>query len=408
LRNDFYWKRYFWDRLGILPEEIQSLVKGNECIWLQAISEGDVISLPNFLESIKQIVPSHKVIFSTNNHGSFKMLQKMKGIDGVIYFPWDVALFCRRALNIIKPKYFIVIQHDYCLVFVKEARKRGVKTVLVSGSIRPGEVIDYDHFYYKRAFLGNFLDSFDYLGVQTEKDLKNFIALGADKERVSLIGSLKMDLSYAELDYQSKENIFNSLKIDMNTPILLAGSTHRGEEETILKAYQEVLRKIPDMKLIIVPRYIERSSEIRTIAECKGFKTKVVLDFDEVDRSYEVFIIKILGVLPKLYGIATIVFMGGSLIPRGGQNILEPMYHGKPIFFGPYIDHRKEFCDRLKAIWQGLQIQDSHQLAEGIIYLLNNPEKMKQLRREAKQIIAEYGQSLNKNIDFVRSILTMR
>ncbi|RZB30173.1 MAG: 3-deoxy-D-manno-octulosonic-acid transferase [Desulfobacteraceae bacterium Eth-SRB1] len=406
--NDYYWKRYFWDRLGILPEEIQSLVKGNECIWLQATSEGDVISLQNFLESIKKIVPSHKIIFSTNNHGSFRMLQKMKEIDGVIYFPWDLGFFCRRSLNIIKPECFIVVHHGFCLSFIKAAKKKGIRTVLISGFIRPGEMKEYDHFYYKRAFMGNFMKYFDYLGVQTEKDLKNFIALGADEEKVSLIGSLKMDLSYAELDQQSKESIFKSLKMDTSIPIFLAATTHRDEEEEILKAYKEVLREVPDMKLIIVPRYIERSSEIRKIAEGEGFKTEVVVDLDEAYRSHDVFIIKIFGVLPKLYGIATMVFIGGSLIPRGAQNILEPMYHGKPIFFGPYIDPRKEFCDRLKAVWQGLRFQDSHQLAKGIIYLLNNPEKMKRLSREAKQVIAEYGQALNKNIDFIRNILTMR
>ena len=336
------------------------------------------------------------------------MLQKMRGIDGVIYFPWDVALFCRRALNVIKPKCFIAIQHGYCLVFVKEARKRGIKTVLVSGSIRPGEVKDYDHFHYKRAFVGGFLDSFDYLGVQSEKDLKNFIALGADEEKVSLIGSLKMDLSYAALDYESRENILNSLKIDMNTPILLAGSTHKGEEETILMAYQEVLREIPDMKLIIVPRYIERSSEIKSITEGKGFKTKVVLDFDEVDRSYEVFIVKILAVLPKLYGIATMVFIGGSLIPRGPQNILEPMYHGKPIFFGPYLDPRRELCERLRGAWKGFQFENSHQLAQGVIYLLNNPEELGHLGRQAKQVIDEYGEPLTQNVDYIGRILTLQ
>lgn len=408
LRNDFYWKRYFWDRLGILPEEIRSLVKGNECIWLQATSEGDVISLQNFLESIKKIVPSHKIIFSTNNHGSFKMLQKMKEIDGVIYFPWDLGFFCRRSLNIIKPEYFIVVHHGFCLSFIKAAKKKGIRTVLISGFIRPGEMKEYDHFYYKRAFMGNFLKYFDYLGVQTEKDLKNFIELGAPKGKVSVIGSLKMDLSYAELDHQSKESILKSLKMDTSIPILLAASTHRDEEEEILKAHKEVLREVPDMKLIIVPRYIERTSEIRKIAEGEGFKTEVVVDLDEAYRSHDVFIIKIIGALPKLYGIATIVFLGGSLTPRGGQNILEPMYHGKPIFFGPYMDHRKEFCDRLKAIWQGLQFEDSHQLAQGVIYLLNNPETMEHLSSEAKQVIAEYGQELNKNIEFIRSILTMR
>ena len=121
--KDFYWKRYFWDRLGILPKKVQSLVDNTECIWFQAISEGDVISLSNFLGQIKEKIPSYKIIFSTNNHGSFKMLQQMREIDSVIYFPWDIGFFCKRVLNIIKPKYFIVIQHDYCLAFIKEAKK---------------------------------------------------------------------------------------------------------------------------------------------------------------------------------------------------------------------------------------------------------------------------------------------
>jgi len=109
-KNDFFWKRYFWDRLGSLPHKIRFLAKDKECIWFQAISEGDVIALSNFLRSIKKNTPSYKIIFSTNNHGSFRMLQNMDGVDSVIYFPWDIGYCCRKALNTIKPKYFVVVQ----------------------------------------------------------------------------------------------------------------------------------------------------------------------------------------------------------------------------------------------------------------------------------------------------------
>ena len=403
-KKDFYWKRYFWDRIGFLPRQIKSLIKNKECIWLQAISEGDVISLSRFLQSIKKILPSYKIIFSTKNHASFRMLQEMKGVDAVIYFPWDIGFFCRRVLNTIQPKLFIVVQHDYCLEFVKEAKKMGVKNILISGSIRPGEVFDYDGFQYKRAFSGNLFNYFDYLGVQSEKDRKNIIAFGADPKKLSISGSLKMDLSYAKLDIELTKKIYKSLCIDENTPIFLAGSTHKGDEDIIIDAFTGILTEIPNMKLIIVPRYIERSSEIKSIAESKYHNAKVVEDFNKKNESCDVLIIKMLGVLPRLYGIATVVFLGGSLVV-GGHNILEPMYHGKPIFFGPYIHPQEEYCKRLKKVWNGIQFNDGLQLAKSTLALIKSPETIRRLSGEAKTIISENEKSLKLSIDYLINIL---
>jgi 3-deoxy-D-manno-octulosonic-acid transferase len=372
LSNNYYWKRYFWDRIGILPKTIRSLAEGKECIWLHAISEGDIISLSKFLSAIKEIAPTFKIIFSTNNHGSFKMLEKMNEIDGVIFYPWDISYFCRKSLNSIKPEIYIVIQHDYSLTFLKEAKKNKIKTVIMSGFIRPGEMPEYDTFHYKRAFVGDFLHYFDYLGVQSNKDKIIFSNLGANNERIKLTGSLKMDMSYARVDSQFKRKIHRALGTDCNSPILLAGSTHKGEEEIIFDAFTKILFNVPDMKLIIVPRYIERYLEIKEIADRKNLKTKIISKLNKINGKYNVFVINMFGILPKLYGIATIAFLGGSLISRGGQNILEPLYHGKPVFFGPYMEHRKELSEKLKETWTGIQINNSGQLANGIIYLLNN------------------------------------
>lgn len=406
--ESYQWKRYFWDRLGIFSKEIQKIVEGKNCIWLQAISEGDVIALPSFLASIRKILPKHKIIFSTNNHGSFKMLNEMVNIDGVIYFPWDIGFICQRALNIINPEFYIVIQHDYCWNFIKEVKRRGVKSAIISGSIRPGEMPEYDSFYYKRAFLGNFLKFFDYIGVQTVKDLKIFIKLGANKNKVFLVGSMKMDLSYADIGIDLRDDILNCLNIEPAAPVIIAGSTHETEEEIILEAYNEIRAEIPNMKLIIVPRYIERSSQIRQISENMGFNSKIVTELTKKNKSCDVYIIKMFGILSRLYAISTFVFLGGSLIPRGGQNILEPMYHGKPIFFGPYMEHRKEFCNKLKEIWDGLEIINSRQLAQNVILLFKNPNIIRSFSVIAKKIIAEGEESIITNTSFLRKILINR
>jgi 3-deoxy-D-manno-octulosonic-acid transferase len=405
LSDNYYWKRYFWDRIGILPKTIRSLAEGNECVWLHAISEGDIISLSKFLSSIKEIAPNFKIIFSTNNHGSFKMLEQMDYVDGVIFYPWDVRYFCRKSLNAIKPRIYIIIQHDYSLTFLKEAKKNKVKTAIMSGFIRPGEMPEYDSFHYKRAFVGEFLNYLDYLGVQSKKDKMIFSNLGAEKEKIELTGSLKMDMSYARLNSELKLRIHKALGTDHDSPILLAGSTHEGEEEIICEAFKKVLYEVPKMKLLIVPRYIERYPEIEKIAIKKRLKTTIISKLNKASGKYNVFVINMFGILPKLYGIATIAFLGGSLIPRGGQNILEPLYHGIPVFFGPYMEHRKELSDKLKGIWTGIQVNNSEQLADGIIYLLNHQDKTKLLCKISKQLIKDNEQSLNRNVEFFKKIL---
>lgn len=405
LSNNYYWKRYFWDRIGILPESIRLLTKGNKCIWLHAISEGDIISLSKFLSSIKEIAPGFKILFSTNNHGSFKMLEQMDNIDGVIFYPWDISFFCRKSLNAIKPRVYIIIQHDYSLTFLKEAKKNKIKTVIMSGFIRPGEMPEYETFHYKRAFVGAFVDYLDYIGVQSNKDRKIFIDLGAKKEKIELTGSLKMDMSYAGGNKKFKQMVNQALRIDNNSLILLAGSTHKGEEEILIEAFTRVLDKVPDMKLLIVPRYVVRCSEIEKIAVRKGLKTKIISKLTKASATYNVYVINMFGILPKLYALASMAFLGGSLIPRGGQNILEPLYHGIPVFFGPYMDHRKELSDKLKRIWTGIQVNNSEQLANGIFYLLNNPDKSKLLSKTSRQLIKNNKQSLNRNVEFLKNIL---
>lgn len=405
LGREAKWQRYFWERLGKLSPEIKQII-GEKCIWLQAASEGDVISLDNFLRKLKEELPDYKIIFSTQNFGLFEILKKFKAVDAMFYFPWDTTFFCRRVLKLIRPQIFIMIEVAYYPMFLRQAKIMGVPVRLLSGFYRQKEMenLSLDTC---RSLVG--LDVFrhvNFLGMQTPLDAENVISLGADKNRVKVTGSLKMDLDYALLDESEKKSLREEFNISFDDIVIVAGPTHHEGDKLILEAYKDILLEFAGAVLILVPRYIQDITRLENIIDNLKFSSIRRSRLKDSPRSKEVIIVDTFGELPKLYGLATIVILGASFFPPGGgHNILEQAVHQKPIFFGPYMHNRVEFLGKLKSAWEGLEVKDKGELVKNIVYLLKHPDKLKEVGFALSGILQDKEELISGNVELIKEML---
>ena len=408
-RRDLLWRRYFWDKLGSLPLELRQITSSKKCLWFHATSEGDIISLDSFLKELKKSLPDYSIIFSTDNFGPFQMLKSMEAVDEVFFPPWDTGFICQKVLRQIKPQLFAIIESAQCPVLLRLAKKMKSKTMLISGFLRK-QGLKEESYKFSRPFSQNIFNYIDFIGVQTELDADNIISsAGAPKNKVKVTGSLKMDLEYALIDERQKRDLMVELGIFENAIIIVAGPIHKEEEEIILDVYQEILSVFSKAILIIAPRYLRRVGEIEKLILKRNFKfiKRSVIQHRLTDE--KIIILDTFGELPKIYGLAAIVILGGSLSPPGGgHNILEPAVHQKPIFFGMYMHCREEFLEVLKSSWAGMQVKDKRELAANILYLLNHPERLKEVGVSMSKIIKDKKEIFSKNIKAVKETLGIK
>ena len=403
--RDLLWRRYFWDKLGFLPLELRQIVGNKKCLWFYATSEGDVISLDLFLKELKKSLPGYRIIFSTDNFGPFQMLKSMEAVDEVFFHPWDIGFICQKVLSQITPQLFAIIEVAQCPAFLRLAKKMNIRTMLISGFLRK-QVIKNEYYKFSRPFSQHIFDYIDFLGMQSELDADN---IGLPKHKVKVTGSLKMDLDYALIDERQKRGLMAELGISENDIVIVAGPIHQEEEEMILDVYQEILSTFPRTILIIAPRYLRRVTKIensilkRNLISIKRSAIKYRL------ADAKVIIMDNFGELPRIYGLAAIIILGGSFFPPGGgHNILEPAIHQKPIFFGTCMYNREEFLETLKSSWEGVQVRDRKELATNILYLLNHPEKLKEIGLASSKIIRDKKEIISKNIEAIKETLEIK
>jgi len=391
-------------RLGLLPVTIN--IDGEQSIWIHAVSVGEVLTARALAADLKALYPRLRLFLSTTTiAGQQVARQNLQHVDGVFYFPFDWAFIVRRTLSLVRPRLFIMMETEIWPNLLRICRARDVRTIVINGRISSRS---YPRYRLIRPFFRRVLADVDRFCMQSEESARRLIDLGADPSRVVVTGSLKfdsLDLPSASAHGKPRERVLRFFRLSPNRQVIVAGSTLRGEERAVLRAFARVKAVSPGALVILAPRQPERFGEVERLCRDAGFVTirRSELPIDVEPRA-DVVVLDSIGELARIYQLATAVFVGGSLVDHGGHNILEPAIVGKPIMFGPYMQNFKEIADAFLANGAALQVHSERDLEEMLLALLTDPVRRARLGAAARALVEANRGAKDKTIAVIAEI----
>jgi 3-deoxy-D-manno-octulosonic-acid transferase len=393
------------EKMGFVAKEKLEPLEGNRPIWFHAVSVGEVTAAVTIIEEVKRKFPQHKVVLSTvTATGKHTASQNVKGADAVIFFPLDHPSFVRRALKEINPVLFITLETEIWPVFLRELNRRTIPALMISGRISNRSFKKYR---WCRFFFRQVLENVRAFCMQSDLDAQRIIEVGAQPERVTVTGNLKLDQSIPHLSEDEKEHIYRSLKLQRDEKLLIAGSTHRGEEQLILDAFRELKEDHHNLKLLLAPRHPERFDEVESLIARNRFRSarKTCIEESNGQNQGDVILLDTIGELAKVYSIGTIIFVGGSFVSVGGHNILEPAAYRKAVIFGPYMENFSEISRILSGSGGGLQVKHKDEFTSLARKLLGDEELRTRLGELAFGVIEKNRGALQKSVRYIEKVL---
>jgi 3-deoxy-D-manno-octulosonic-acid transferase len=392
----------FGQRMGYLPVSFN--VDGDRSIWIHAVSVGEVLSVRPLIADLRQRYPELKVFLSTTTIAGQQLARRsVRDVDEVFYFPFDLAFVVRRTLDLVQPRLFVMVETEIWPNLLRECRARGIRTAIVNGRLSSRS---YPRYRLIRPLMRRVLKDIDRFCVQSDESARRFIELGAEPSRVVVTGSLKFDSLEPGGTLRARERVLRYFRVPATRPVLVAGSTMRGEEGPVLRAFRRVRATAPTALLIIAPRHPERFGEVEQLCREDGWKTvrRTDLAIDAEPRA-DIVVVDTIGELAALYQLGTVVFVGGSLVPTGGHNVLEPAVYGKPIIFGPHMDNFREIADACVAAEAAVRLDDEGQLEATVVALLADPVRRARLGAAARALVEANRGAKDKTMTVIESLV---
>ena len=395
-------------RMGYLPVSFN--LDGEESIWIHAVSVGEVLTARALISDLKRRYPAYRIFLSTTTLGGQQVARRnVQDIDAVFYFPFDLTFIIRRTLRLVKPRMFLMMETEIWPNLLRECRKQGVATIMVNGRI---SARSYPRYRLGRAFFKRVLLDVDRFCMQSEESARRLIDIGAEASRVSVTGSLKfdsLDMPGAPTPGRGRDRVLRYFRISSGRPVIVAGSTMRGEEDAVLMAFRKLKATLANPLLVLAPRNPERFAEVAQLARNQAFVTMKRSDLPiDAEPRAEVVVLDTIGELAQLYQIATAVFVGGSLVDVGGHNILEPAVFGKPIVFGSHMQNFKEIADAFLSHDAAIQVQGPRGLEDALLALLTDPVRRARLGAAARALVESNRGAKDKSLAVISQLLPQR
>src|SRR4051794_7807501 len=392
-------------RFGYLPVSFN--LDGDDSIWVHAVSVGEVLAARPIIAELRKRYPTLKLFLSTTTLSGQQLARRnVTEADDVFYLPFDWGFTVGRTLTLVKPRLFIMVETEIWPNLLRECRRRGIKTALVNGRI---SYRSFPRYRLVRPFFRRVLADIDRFCVQGEESARRLIELGADASAVIVTGSLKFEsLHTTPTPGRGPDRVLRFFRISPGRPVLLAGSTMKGEEEFVVRAFNRFRATAGggNALLVLAPRHPERFSEAERICRHEGLSTirRSELPIDAEPRA-DAVVLDTIGELAQLYQIATAVFVGGSLVPSGGHNILEPAVFGKPIVFGPHMENFGEIAEAFLANGAAVQVRSERELEDVMVTLLGDPVRRARLGAAARALVDANRGAKSKTLAVVTSLL---
>lgn len=373
------YRENFGQRLGLYDVDLARRLTNTRVIWLHAVSVGEAaIAL-----KLATKLPQRPMVLTTTTTTGFAFAKENapRSIE-VMYSPLDWWPIMRRAFNVIRPERIVLIEAEVWPNLVAEAHRRHVPIALVNARLS-----ERSERRFRRAgtFVRPTFRLLDLVCVQRARDVSRWQALGAGN--VVQTGSIKYDPEDVTIDSDLPRKILHARKIDIERPILLGGSTHHGEEQTLASIFQDLRCEFPDLLLILAPRHVERIRGIEN--DLRNVGLDVALRSQD-RQSRDCLLVDTTGELRHWYSVATVIFIGKSLTARGGQNPAEAIIAGKPVVFGPHMENFGGFADVLVRRGGAIEVNSAETLQEIIVDLLRNSARREEMVGKARQVLSEH------------------
>jgi 3-deoxy-D-manno-octulosonic-acid transferase len=401
------WRNRWWERLGLLPIQPDP---SRERIWLHAVSVGEVLAALPVLKRLREAFPEHEIVLSTTTPTGQQTAHDSahQWVDYILFFPLDLPFAVRRALHRISPRILLLMETELWYNLLYQHKRQGGATLILNGRLS-------DHSFQRaqrwKRFFRPMLEQVDFACVQSPTDAVRFVELGLSPSRVAVTGNTKFDQALDATD-TSPEFWRKALHLPFGAPVIVVGSTRAPEEEQlVLEAYQRVCEQIAGVCLIFAPRHLGRVPEVETAMQGKGLEPvrRTALQngtFEPTGNSTPVIIVDTYGELARLYSVATVVVIGGGFAPMGGQNMFQPMAHGKPVFFGPHMQNFRDIALIAKNEGIGFEVDSAEELASGIIRLLKDPAQCLEIDRKARTLIEIHQGASERCVQSVATWMT--
>jgi 3-deoxy-D-manno-octulosonic-acid transferase len=389
-------------RLGLYRRSFDA-GRGAPRIWLHGASAGDLLSLQPMMKELKRRLPGCCVVVTTITNSGLAMARKqLAEADVVLYAPYDLPLATRRAVRRLRPDLLVLEYTEIWPNLIRAARAAGVRIVLTNGRFDPDKMARYRALF---GAIGNPLQAIDLFLMRSDEEAERVLALGAAPDRVWVTGNTKFDALALDPDPARADALRREMGL-ARAPVFMAGSTHDGEEELLLRVYRQLLGRFPSLQLVLAPRYVERAGRVAALAHEAGLSARLRSAGAAAGHA-QVTVIDTIGELATAYRLATLVFVGGSFVRRGGQNVLEPAGQGRPVLFGP---HMENFKDSLQVLVGrgGIQVATPEQLAKVAQELLARPDKIAELGELARQAVSHVRGASGRNVDHMLRVLPRR
>ena len=383
------------ERLGFLPKPVLDVARGEDpVVWFHAVSVGEVAAAESILHEFSLREPHAAVVLSTTTPTGRQMAERRRlETHGIFYFPFDLVPIPERVLNALRPAMLVLVEGELWPNLLAAARRREIPVAVVNARFSDRA---FARAKLIRPLYRWVLRSVDLVCAQSEQDAERYRALGATADRVQVMGNTKFDERFPEVSSAEAAHLKLEFGFPPEAPVLVAGSTHQGEDEVILEAFSRLRASHPDLELVIAPRHPERADHVHETVEHYGFAVYRRSHAQAGQPQPEpagpqarVAILDTIGELARVYAMATVVFVGGSLVPKGGHNILQPLAQGKPVLTGPYMHNFRDVFELALRANVVRVVKNSEQLTAAAEALLDSPEEQAAWRERGLRMIAE-------------------
>jgi 3-deoxy-D-manno-octulosonic-acid transferase len=388
----------FRERLGRLPTGLNP--HRRRSIWIHAVSVGEVLAVRPLLARLRERFPERRLILSATTHTGHALAHKsvVNDVDAIFYTPFDFTSAVRHALQTVNPELLILAETELWPNLIHLSHASGTRVAVINGRISPRSFPRYRRV---RRLLAIVLAEVDLMLMQSERNARRAVELGAPAERVRVPGNIKYDCLDDGAPCPELRRIIGAQK-----PLWVAGSTVEGEEQDVLAAFRALRSVSPEARLLLAPRHPERFDEVAAFVAASGFECvrRTCLSNGEWTGG-DVMLLDTIGELAAAYPLADLVFVGGSLVARGGHNILEPAVAGKAVVVGPHMENFQEMVDEFRADDAIEQVGSGADLTRAVVDLLSDEDRRREIGARARMIINRNRGACDRTIEALESLL---
>lgn len=387
--------RGFGQKFGAVPKEVRALKKP---VWIHAVSVGEAALASKLAAAIKARFPLVPVAVSTTTRTGNDMIRKRSegAVDAVFYYPFDISAVVSRAVRLIDPAVYVMVETELWPNLLETLRKRRVPVVLVNGRISDGSFSRYRRI---RYFTHRMLSCVSRFCMQSGIDAERIEALGAVAESVRVTGNMKFDeaMPLTEPAISRQRCGFGD-----GDEVIVVGSTHAPEETGIIDMFRRMRAARPGIRMVLAPRHVERAEEVKACLDREGVRYRclsaILEGAIEEPASSDVLLVDTIGHLRDMYGIATVVFIGGSIAGKGGQNPIEAARWSKPVVFGPHMFNFREVSGIFLENGAAVEVRDFLQLEKVLVELLDDTGRRKRMSELSAEVIRSNAGAIEKTV----------